>query len=70
MNFENFFILPNHIGERSRYILWGIFIKIPKVTFKRSSLLFIHRNLLAVPWGDRDNDGYLAGNNPFYNTPL
>ena len=39
MNFENIFILPNHIGERSRGFLWGIFIKIPKVTSARSSLV-------------------------------
>ena len=41
MNLENFFILPNHVGERSRGFLWGIFIKIPKVTSAWSSLLHV-----------------------------
>ena len=40
MNFENIFILPNIIGERSRRRFGGIFIKIPKVTFARSSLVY------------------------------
>ena len=40
MNFENIFILPNVIGERSRRRFGGIFIRIPKVTFARSSLLY------------------------------
>ena len=39
MNFENIFILPNVIGDRSRRRFGGIFIKIPKVTSARSSLL-------------------------------
>ena len=39
MNFENIFILPNVIGERSRRRFGGIFIKIPKVTSERSSLV-------------------------------
>ena len=43
MNFENIFILPNVIGDRSRRRFGGIFIKIPKVTFARSSL--VHRQL-------------------------
>ena len=38
MNFENIFILPNVIGDRSRRRFGGIFIKIPKVTSVRSSL--------------------------------
>ena len=41
MNFENIFILPNVIGDRSRRRFGGIFIKFPKVTFARSSLLHI-----------------------------
>ena len=40
MNFENIFILPNVIGDRSRRRFGGIFIKIPKVTSERSSLLY------------------------------
>ena len=39
MNFENIFILPNVIGDRSRRRFGGIFIKIPKVTSAWSSLL-------------------------------
>ena len=39
MNFKNIFILPNVIGDRSRKRFGGIFIKIPKVTTPRSSLL-------------------------------
>ena len=39
MNFENIFILPNIIGDRSRRRFGGIFIKIPKVTSARSFLM-------------------------------
>ena len=39
MNFKNIFILPNVIGDRSRRRFGGIFIKIPKVTLARSSLM-------------------------------
>ena len=39
MNFENIFILPNVIGDRSRRRFGGIFIKIPKVTSAWSSLV-------------------------------
>ena len=39
MNFKNIFILPNVIGDRSRRRFGGIFIKIPKVTTARSSLI-------------------------------
>ena len=39
MNFENIFILPNVIGDRSRRRFGGIFIKIPKVTSAWSSLM-------------------------------
>ena len=35
------FNLANLIGDRSRYILWGIFIEIPKVTSVRFSLVDI-----------------------------
>ena len=42
MNFKNIFILPNVIGERSRRRFGGIFIKIPKVTTARSSLVHRH----------------------------
>ena len=42
MNFENIFILPNVIGDRSRRRFGGIFIKFPKVTSARSSLLSNH----------------------------
>ena len=42
MNFENIFILPNVIGDRSRRLFGGIFIKFPKVTSTRSSLMIIH----------------------------
>ena len=38
MNFENIFILPNVIEDKSRRRFEGIFIKIPKVTCARSSL--------------------------------
>ena len=41
MNFENIFMLPNVIGDRSRRRFGSIFIKIPKVTFARSSLMYI-----------------------------
>ena len=41
MNFKNIFILPNVIGDRSRRKFGGIFIKFPKVTFARSSLMYI-----------------------------
>ena len=41
MNFKNIFILPNDIGDRSRRRFGGIFIKIPKVTSARSSLMDI-----------------------------
>ena len=40
MNFENIFILPNVIWLRSRRRFRGIFIKIPKVTSARSSLMY------------------------------
>ncbi len=39
MNFKNIFILPNVIGDRSRRRFGGIFIKFPKVTSARSSLM-------------------------------
>ena len=39
MNFENIFILPNVIGDRTRRRFEGIFIKIPKVTSAQSSLV-------------------------------
>ena len=39
MSFENIFILPNVIGDRSRRRFGGIFIKIPKVTSAWSSLM-------------------------------
>ena len=39
MNFENIFILPNVIGDRTRRRFRGIFIKIIKVISARSSLL-------------------------------
>ena len=39
MNFKNIFILPNVIGDRSRRRFGGIFIKLSKVTSKRSSLM-------------------------------
>ena len=41
MNFENIFILPNVVGNRSRRRFGGIFIKVLKVNFARSSLLYI-----------------------------
>ena len=43
MNFENIFILPNVIGDRSRRRFGGIFIKIPKVTSAWSSLVGTHQ---------------------------
>ena len=42
MNFENIFILPNVIGDRSRRRFGGIFIKIPKVTSARPSSMVTH----------------------------
>ena len=47
MNFENIFILPNVIGDRSRRRFGGIFIKIPKVTSARSSLM---ESLSGAEW--------------------
>ena len=34
------YILPNVIGDGSRRIFWGIFIKIPKVTSAQSSFIY------------------------------
>ena len=49
MNFENIFILPNVIGDRSRRRFGGIFIKIPKVTSAWSSLVqSLHPTRLGV----------------------
>ena len=56
MNFENIFILPNVIGDRSRRRFGGIFIKFPKVTSARSSLMdSVHVWTVSMygqcPWG-------------------
>ena len=52
INFENIFILPNVIGGRSRRRFGSIFIKIPKVTSARSSLLYtVSIPLSLVPEG-------------------
>ena len=48
MSFENIFILPNVIGDRSRRRFGGIFIKSPKVTTGRSSLLYIASRVTPV----------------------
>ena len=50
MNFKTIFILPNVIGERSRRRFGGIFIKIPKVTTARSSLISNKIGFQMVWW--------------------
>ena len=50
MNFENIFILPNVIGDRSRRRFGGIFIKIPKVTTARSSSMSNKIGFQMVWW--------------------
>ena len=49
INFENIFILSNHIGESFRGFSWGIFIKIPKVTLAGCSLVETVAALLHHP---------------------
>ena len=68
MNFENIFILPNVIGDRSRRRFGGIFIKIPKVTSARSSLMCmdgrtwdIHGHTVMFIW--RTYDVHVARDN-------